>query len=453
MPLQPGHAKRVIASNIAELIAAGHTPAQSAAIAHKEAGDDTDIIPVSHRQVDINGWYEVVGNPISMVGVFPYSGAQLMDAENSAGLDPNRIYMVYRPAEELADPACIDSFKLLPWVIDHTFLGSSEAGLTPAEQKGIQGVIGEQVYFDGQYLRANIKVFSEYMANLIAAGKKELSIGYKALYEICAGDYNGVKYDAIQRHIRGNHLATVEEGRCGPTVAVLDRMTLTLDAKEFKAMPNPIPKKTGDAGEDPAAGGGEMTVAEVLAQLQQIVPAFQQMQAFIAKLKPLEEAEHPELSGEDDEAMSDDDAAVKPAPAAVPAAPAKPTDPAAKPAVQIGDSAGEIAKLKARIEAMERDAVKSVMGAIADRDALAADVSRVIGTFDHSLMTPDEVGKYAAAKLGIQCADGAEVPAVRAYLQGLRAARTPLAPANNTGDSADMSGGVSAVRKFLEGGE
>ena len=422
MPLQPGHAKKIIASNIAELIAAGHNPSQSAAIAHKESGDNADMIPVSSRQVDCNGWYEIVGNPISKVGVFPYSGAQLMDAENSNGLDPNRIYMVYRPPEELGDPACLNSFRLIPWVIDHTPLGSTCEGLTPAEQKGVQGVIGEKVYFDGEYLRANIKVFSEYMANLIAYGKKELSIGYKALYEFTAGDYNGVKYDAIQRHIRGNHLATVEEGRCGPEVAVLDHMKLTLDAKEFKAMAD----EDKDGG---GAGGGDMTVAEVLAQLQQIVPAFQQMQAFIAKLKPLEEAEHPELQGDEE---TEDDAGAVPA----------------KPAIAVGDSA-EFKALKTKVESMEKDAMKAFMGEISRRDKLAGDVSHLIGTFDHALMTTQEVGKYAAEKLGIKVADGAEVTAVEAYLMGVKASGSPRAVA--TGDSADT--GENAISKFLKGGE
>lgn len=438
MPLQPGHSKRVIAQNIQELIAAGHNPAQSVAIAHKESNDNTVMEPVSNRQVDCNGWYEIVGNPISKIGVFPYSGAQLMDSENSQGLDPNRIYMVYRPPEELGDPGCLNSFRLLPWVIDHTNLGPTCEGLTPAEQKGVQGVIGENVYFDGEYLRANIKVFSEYMANLIAIGKKELSIGYKALYEFTAGDYNGVKYDAIQRHIRGNHLATVEEGRCGPTVAVLDHMKLTLDAKEFKAMA----EENKDGG---GAGGGEMSVAEMLSQLQAIVPAFQQMQAFISKLKPLEEAEHPELQG--DKGATDDAGAVPPKPAeASPAA--KAAEPPAKPAIAVGDSA-EFKALKQQVESLKKDAIKAVMGEIAQRDKLASDVSHLVGTFDSATMTMQEVGKYAAKKLEIACADGAEVTAVEAYLQGIRASRKPAPVA--TGDSAEK--GENAISKFLKGGE
>ena len=96
---------------------------------------------MTKRQKDINGWFEVKDNPISKVGVFDYSGAQIGAA------DPNRIYRVYRPAEELADPATIESFKLLPIVDDHTMLGNPNEGMTAAEDKGVAGVIGEEVYF------------------------------------------------------------------------------------------------------------------------------------------------------------------------------------------------------------------------------------------------------------------------------------------------------------------
>src|SRR5690606_21511616 len=126
----------------------------------------------SKRIKDFNGWYEVKENPLTKVGVFPYLGKQIDDS-----LEPETIYHVYRPADELADEETLKSFRLLPWIDEHVMLGSRKEGLTPAEQKGIQGVVGEDIVFDGEYLRANIKVFSEKLAKLIESGKKELSIG------------------------------------------------------------------------------------------------------------------------------------------------------------------------------------------------------------------------------------------------------------------------------------
>ena len=131
----------------------------------------------TRREWDINGWFEVKSNPLSKVGVFDYLGASI-DGDGSTGLDPDRIYKVYRPKEELSSDECMDSFKLLPWIDDHEMLGGP---MTPAEYKGVQGVIGEEIYFDESDLtmKGNIKVFSESMKNQIEGGKTELSCGYR----------------------------------------------------------------------------------------------------------------------------------------------------------------------------------------------------------------------------------------------------------------------------------
>ena len=238
MPLNKGKSDKARSANIAELIKAGHDPKQAEAIAYKtqreadsEDGDNGETFKIydetgSARTYDLNGWPEIKGNPISKVGVFDYLGADI-----SPDLQPDRIYKVYRPKDELAHPETIDSFRLLPWTDEHEMLGSEDEGLTPAERKGVHGVIGEDVYFEDGYLKGNIKIFSKKLAGLIENGKKELSIGYRCLYDLTPGVYDGQKYDAIQRSIRGNHLASVEEGRSGHDVAVLDHFRISLDSK------------------------------------------------------------------------------------------------------------------------------------------------------------------------------------------------------------------------------
>ena len=82
----------------------------------------------SARLTDINGWIEVKGNPISKAGIFEYPGRMI-----DRSLDPDKMYRVLRPAEELADPDCIESFKLIPWIDEHVMLGPQETGLLPPE--------------------------------------------------------------------------------------------------------------------------------------------------------------------------------------------------------------------------------------------------------------------------------------------------------------------------------
>jgi hypothetical protein len=190
---------------------------------------------MTQRINDVNGWFSVPRNPISRAGVFPYlkSSIKFPGWEN----DPQGIVHVFRPPEELADPAVAESFKLAPWIDNHTMLGNPEAepGLTAPEEKGVQGTLGEQVQYDpsDRTLYANLKVWSKSLADKINAGKKELSLGFRCVYEFAAGVFEGQPFQAIQRTIRGNHIASVEHGRMGPGVAVLDHFEFAFDANDL----------------------------------------------------------------------------------------------------------------------------------------------------------------------------------------------------------------------------
>jgi hypothetical protein len=190
----------------------------------------------SARVPDINGWYEIPRNPISRVGVFPYSGKSI--GAPDAATNPGKIYQVYRPESELADPETVASFRLVPWTDDHAMLGDAAEGLTPAEQKGAHGVIGERTEYDpeSRTLFGNLKLWSSRLSDAIELGKKELSCGFRCVYDFTPGIFEGRPYQAIQRFIRGNHIASVQNGRMGPGVAVLDHLTFTFDARELAPM-------------------------------------------------------------------------------------------------------------------------------------------------------------------------------------------------------------------------
>lgn len=182
------------------------------------------------KQVDHNDFWYIKDNPLSKVGVFPYLGKQI-----SSELEPDKIYQVYRPAEELLSEETVNSFKLLPIVDDHTMLGT-EPGMMPAEEKGVHGTSGSDVYGKDGKLYGDLKIYSETLKDEIEAGKKELSMGYFCDYELTPGTFNGIHYDAVQRNIRGNHIALVEEGRMGSDVRVMDRK-ITMDSmKEINSM-------------------------------------------------------------------------------------------------------------------------------------------------------------------------------------------------------------------------
>ncbi len=400
---------------------------------------------MTNRAIDTNGWIEIRDNPLSKVGVFPYLGRSIGAPE------PDRVYMVYRPEEELSHPDCIKSFRLLPWVDEHEMLGDEETGYTAPETKGIHGVIGEEVYYENGVLKGNLKVFSESLAALINSGKRELSAGYRCQYEFTTGQYNGQHYDAIQRTIRGNHLASVKEGRMGPDVAVLDHMTFTFDAKEL-CMP--------DDEKNPAGKDEDVSLADAVKQLipllQTLVsrtPATDDEDTSPAdetgpNQTPVEDDDdtpplmEDEEETEDEEEKEDDEtaqamdaatqawrAASKSVPKAIRVSMDSAINRLRKVSVKTQSKqnkrivstvdAADLKTLRARVQQLERKESETHK-----RVELANRLSTHIGTFDHADKTLNQIACYGVSKLGIPCGKGQEMAALDGYLHA-RAAPQP----------------------------
>ncbi|HGN2572240.1 TPA: DUF2213 domain-containing protein [Providencia rettgeri] len=390
---------------------------------------------MTKRTYDNNGWLEVTDNPISKVGVFDYLGAEIGAPE------PDKIYRVLRPPEELASEATINSFKLTPFIIEHEMLGKHA---TPAEKKGIQGVIGENVYFDPPYLRANIKIFSDVALSNIDSGKIDLSPGYRSKYEFTSGIYEGQHYDAIQRHLRGNHLALVDEGRTGPDVAVQDHLVITIDTKELIRM-NEEENKEKQTADEGAFTAEQVTalksiIAEVIAQTKPSTDENLEEEKKSTDADPEEEqkAEEAVAAAEvaAEEATTGTPDAVEAAEVAIETAveaieEAKEhldqatTDSLNRRLKRLKNGIGtmdEIASLKRKIKRLE--ASKSTMDTgvllkqIGERDSLAHKLTPFLGVFDHAAMTKQQVAEYGVDKLGIQCGKGNEAIALDAWMQG-----------------------------------
>lgn len=163
---------------------------------------------------DKNGFWFIEHNPITKTGVYDYLGKQI-----SPECEPNKIYKVFRPKEELFKKETLDSLRLIPIVNDHTMIGQ---GFTAPEDKGIDGTLGDNVSHDTDTIYNDLKIVSNKMKDDIRNGKKELSLGYFCRYDKQPGTYKGQRYDYIQRDIKANHLALVDKGRMGSDVRVYD---------------------------------------------------------------------------------------------------------------------------------------------------------------------------------------------------------------------------------------
>ena len=377
----------------------------------------------SARKADVNGWFEVADNPISKVGVFDYHGSTLPDAP-----DRNRVYRVYRPAQELGAPSFLDSMRLIPWINDHEMLGEQIGG-TPTDEYGVHGVVGQDSRFDGQYVRSNIKVYSSKMAADLRAGKKELSLGYQCRIEWTPGHFDGQRYDCIQRDLRANHLALVTEGRMGPDVAVLDngqdRLTITADSLEYKEMPDNTEPKT-----DP-------TLKDVVAMFESVKPALEALAPLIASMKPAAVAEEDETPAEGPTAP-----VVQAGADSEETAPLAAMDAALK---SMRDTIAAQAKTIKELQDGQASAAKSVAMDASAKISIVDRLKPLVGVFDHSGMTASDAVAYGVEKLGLKPAAGTEAVALDSYLLGIAAA-APRAT-TITADSKPKAG--SFVDKIL----
>lgn len=390
-----------------------------------------DAIAMDRREQDINGFTEIPDNPIMAVGVFPYLGKHIKGAP-----DPNKFYMVYRPAEEVSDPECMDSFRLMPWIDDHTMLGDGE-NLTPVEAKPIEGVIGERIYFDpdgGEYgqMKANLKIWTSTHEQRVDSGKRELSLGYRCRFTKEDGTFNGMRYDYVQRTMRGNHLASVDDGRSGPEIAVMDSkdFSFVTDSKEYQIMVaktkvamTPKVKKAADLlkgllqfAKDEA--DKPETTEEAKGELAQLATLVEQAAPIIESIASIGVV----ASGEAEEDIvldeeEDDEDKDKPKDKAMDGADKPLTASAIRKLIR-----SELAATKPQVLTPVVDA-RDVLADIRAAAKLAEQASHHIGNFDTVMdgkdMTEQDVAKYVIEKAGIQgVAAGAEVSAVRAWLHG-----------------------------------
>jgi len=360
---------------------------------------------MSARQYDDNGYYEIKGNPLSRVGVFPYLGRQL----GLTGDDATKVYRVYRPAEELGHPDCVNSFRLMPIIDEHTMLGpkamQESPTAMPAESKGVHGVIGDEVYYKDGWLRGNLKMFSNFLQAKVDAGVRELSAGYRCIYEMVGGAFEGQPYDAIQRQIRGNHVALVPEGRMGPEVAVMDQtFTFTFDLKDAIM---------ADPKDNAPPAKKALSLEEITATLGEIGPQLAALNEAVAKIgvkappadtdvvvdgKPGEPSDgkppvHPAVAADKETAaaIAGMDAAIK-------------------------TMAASVTALAGTVQAIKDGGNKSAIGEIAQRDGLVKRLAPHIGTFDAADKTLQEVAVYGVEKLKLTTPKGSELIALDAYL-------------------------------------
>jgi len=169
----------------------------------------------SVRSFDVDGRMRVKVANISKANICPYRGDEIPGWEE-LGLDPKRIYQMFRAPEELKAGA--PTFNGIQLLKKHVPVDADDH-----QMYDIVGCTGTEANFDGTYLTNSLSVWTKEGIDLIESGDQcELSCGYHYVPDMTPGNFGGMHYDGVMRNIEGNHVALVEEGRAGPDVVVGD---------------------------------------------------------------------------------------------------------------------------------------------------------------------------------------------------------------------------------------
>lgn len=181
----------------------------------EHAQDALAFDKASVRTYDKDGRLHVEMTPISKANVCGYKGSEIPDFQ-TLGLDPDRIYNLYRDPDELAKAAA--SFNNLPVLSRHVPVDANN------HQPGlVVGSTGTDAEFAAPYLKNSLVIWArDAIDGVEDESARELSCAYRYRADMSPGTVNGESYDGVMRDIVGNHIAVVSDGRAGPDVVVGD---------------------------------------------------------------------------------------------------------------------------------------------------------------------------------------------------------------------------------------
>jgi hypothetical protein len=141
------------------------------------------------RSFDADGRMRVKDCILSTAEINPYFGKEVVDHER-LGLDPNKVYELYRDPKELGHPDALASGEGVPLMIKHIAQTAEEP-----RKEYIGGSI-HSLRFDGKHLRGDLLVMDGKAIELIESGElADISMGYRYEPVKYANTVDGKPYD------------------------------------------------------------------------------------------------------------------------------------------------------------------------------------------------------------------------------------------------------------------
>lgn len=189
---------------------------------------------------DENGYLRATVN-LGRVGSMEYMGSEIGDV--SKDIDPNKVYQVHTMADQLFSPKTVASFQGAPITIQHP--DSMEVNSSNWREVSVGHIENVKPNADGEHLQGDMVINDPDAIKKVENGLREVSLGYDADLSEKDGIISKV-------NIKGNHLAVVDEGRCGDSCKINDKKGVIMSAleklrKKFGVSKTQPKTKMGDA--------------------------------------------------------------------------------------------------------------------------------------------------------------------------------------------------------------
>lgn len=170
-----------------------------------------DTAPINELTVDPQTGYLHASNvPIARVGVFPYL--------HSDGTWTNEAKL----PEDILSESTVKSANNKPVTNDHPVDDGENVLVDKTNStQYVKGFTADNAHVEGDMLKVGLTIMDPQLIDAVQNGdKQELSIGFQTDVEPISGEYNGAKYDSVQRNIQINHVAVVDRAREGHNIRI-----------------------------------------------------------------------------------------------------------------------------------------------------------------------------------------------------------------------------------------